>query len=52
VVLSDEARNDVARFILRNAWPVKYEAPSFNAAANAVAIETLELTHEGLERES
>lgn len=51
VVLSDEARNDVARFILRNAWPVKYEAPSFSAAASDVAIESLELTHEGLERE-
>ena len=52
VVLSDETRTDVARFILRNAWPVKYEAPSFNAAGSDVAIETLELTHEGLERES
>jgi phage tail-like protein len=51
VVLSDEARNDVARFILRNAWPVKYEAPSFSAATSDIAIETLELTHEGLERE-
>jgi phage tail-like protein len=52
VIVSDEARNDVARFNLRNAWPVKYEGPSFNACANDVAIETVELTHEGLERES
>lgn len=52
IVLSDETGADVARFILRNAWPVKYEAPSFNATTNEVAIETLELTHEGLERDS
>lgn len=52
IVLSDEAGSDVARFILRNAWPVKYEGPSLSAAASDVAIETLELTHEGLERES
>ncbi len=52
VVLSDETRNDVARFILRNAWPVKYEGPSLSATTSEVAIETLELTHEGLERET
>ncbi|HEU4484762.1 MAG TPA: phage tail protein [Povalibacter sp.] len=52
IVLIDEAGNDVARFVLRNAWPVKYEPPSLNAGGNDVAIETLELTHEGLERDS
>ena len=52
VILSDEMGNEVARYSLRNAWPVKYEAPSFNAMGNDVAIESIELTHEGLERES
>ena len=52
VILSDETGNDVARFSLRNAWPVKYEAPTFSADGNEVAIEIIELTHEGLERES
>jgi phage tail-like protein len=52
IILSDESRAPIARFTLRNAWPVRYEAPSFDANANDVAIETLELTHEGLERES
>ncbi len=52
LILQDEASRDVARFMLRNAWPVKYEAPSFSATGNEVAIESLELTHEGLERES
>jgi phage tail-like protein len=52
VILSDETGNDVARFTLRNAWPVKYEAPSFNASGNEVAMEIIEIAHEGLTRES
>ena len=52
VVLSDETGNDVARFTLRNAWPTKYVGPSLNADGNEMAVETLELTHEGLERET
>jgi phage tail-like protein len=52
VILSDETGTDVARFSLRNAWPVKYEAPSFNANGNEVAMEIIEIAHEGLTRES
>jgi phage tail-like protein len=52
IVLSDESQADVARFVVHNAWPMKYEGPSFNAQGNDVAIETLELTHEGLERDA
>lgn len=35
-----------------NAWPVKYTGPDFNATASEVAVETLEIAHEGLTRES
>jgi phage tail-like protein len=52
IVLSDESQVDVARYVVRNAWPMKYEGPSFHAQGNDVAIETLELTHEGLERDA
>jgi phage tail-like protein len=48
VVLMDEERNDVMRWNFENAWPNKIEAPSFNASGNEVAIETIELVHEGL----
>lgn len=41
----------VCRWKLRNAWPSKYEGPSFDADGNEVAIETLVLTHEGLDLE-
>ena len=33
---------------LRNAWVTKLEGPTLNATANEVAIETVELAHEGL----
>lgn len=51
VVLLDEARNPVLTWRLRRAWPAKLEGPRLDAQANEVAIETLELVHEGLELE-
>ena len=33
-----------------NAWPAKWDGPDFSAKSNDVAIETLELAHEGIER--
>jgi len=49
VILLDEQRQEVARWNLRRAWPAKWAAPSLNALGNDVAIETLELVHEGIE---
>ena len=51
ITLLDEQRQAVYRWLLRNAWPVKIEGPTLNASGNEVAIETLELAHEGLEIE-
>jgi phage tail-like protein len=51
ITLLDEQRQAVLRWHLRNAFPVKVEGPSLNASGNEVAIETLELAHEGLEVE-
>ena len=51
ITLLDEQRQPVFRWLLRNAWPVKLEGPTLNARGNEVAIETLELAHEGLEIE-
>jgi phage tail-like protein len=48
VILMDEERTEVMRWNFENAWPNKIEAPSFNASGNEVAIETIELIHEGL----
>ena len=51
ITLLDEQRQAVYRWLLHNAWPVKIEGPTLNASGNEVAIETLELAHEGLEIE-
>jgi phage tail-like protein len=51
ITLLDEAGDDRASFLIRRAWPAKYEASDLDASGNEVAIETLELAHEGLERE-
>lgn len=41
-----------ASWQLREAWPVKYTAPDFNGLGSEVAMESLELAHEGLTRVS
>lgn len=40
----------VARWKFVNAWPSKLTGPDANATNNEVAIETLEIVHEGYER--
>lgn len=52
IILLDETGNQVLRWHFEAGWPVKWEGPAFNAAANEVAIETLEIAHEGLELEA
>lgn len=49
IVLLDEARNEVLRWRLREAWISKWESGPFDAKGNAVLVETVELMHEGLE---
>jgi len=50
IVLQNEKHDEVVRWNVVNAWPSKYVAPDLKATANEIAIETVELTHEGLER--
>ncbi len=52
IILLDESRQEVMRFNFRRGWPTKWEGPSLNAKANEVAIEMIEICHEGLEIES
>ena len=46
----DESAADCASWQIINAWPCKYTVPDFNATSSEVAIETLELAHEGMTR--
>ena len=46
----DDEGSPAASWRCINAWPVKYTAPDFNGTSSEVAIETIELAHEGLTR--
>jgi len=47
VVLFNDAGQEVLRFNFRDAWPVKWSGPILNGQTSDIAIETLELAHEG-----
>ena len=49
IILLNEAGQEVLRWNFHQGWPAKYEGPSLNASSNDVAIETIEIAHEGLE---
>lgn len=48
IVLLDEQRNRVIEWRFENGWLSKYEGPAFNAKSSEVALESIEITHEGL----
>jgi phage tail-like protein len=52
ISLLDERFAPVAVWRVRRAFPCKYSGPNLRADANEVAIESLELAHEGLDLES
>ena len=49
ITLLDEQRQPVQRWLLRDAWPVKYDPSDLNAKGNEVLVELLELAVEGIE---
>jgi phage tail-like protein len=52
IIVKDEEGNDAAKWEFEQAWPSKYDAPDLNAKGNDVAIELLEIVHEGMTRAS
>lgn len=46
----DQAGSMQARWEIKQAYPCKYEGPSFTAGDSNMANETLEIVHEGIER--
>ncbi|HYY59240.1 MAG TPA: phage tail protein [Pyrinomonadaceae bacterium] len=51
IVLQDELHQDTVRWNLREAWAVKWTGPDLKANASEMAIETLEIAHEGVVRQ-
>jgi phage tail-like protein len=52
ITLLDQGDNPVLVWRLRNAWPRKWTGPALVAHSSDVAIESLELCHEGLDVET
>lgn len=52
IKLLNEAHEPTMVWRLSNAFPVRLEGPTLNATGNEVAIETLELAHEGIRIEN
>lgn len=51
ILLLDEARNPVQRWLLRDAWPTRLAYSRLDGLGNEIAIETLELVYEAFETE-
>jgi phage tail-like protein len=51
ISLLNEEHSPVLTWKIKNAWPVKVQSTDLKADGNEVAIETLELAHEGLKME-
>lgn len=49
IVLDDEGK-EAAEWTFTAGWPMKWTGPGLNATANEVAIDTVEIAHEGLKR--
>lgn len=49
IALMSEPGIPVKAWVFKRAIPLKWTGPGFNATQDAVAIETLEISHEGLE---
>jgi phage tail-like protein len=50
IVMLNRLGEEVARWNFVRAWPSKWDGPDLNAEGTDVAIEALELVHEGVER--
>jgi phage tail-like protein len=50
IVLLDRAGKETMRWNFNSAWPCKWSGPAFNAESSDIAIESIELAHEGVKR--
>jgi phage tail-like protein len=50
IILLDDAGEEKVRWNFVNGWPSKWTGPGFNATGSEVAVEQLEIAHEGIVR--
>ena len=48
ITMLDEDRQPVMTWKFKNGWPCKFTGPGLNAANSEIAMETVEICHEGL----
>ena len=48
ILLLNENRQEVMRWNFKRGWPCKFTGPGLNAKNNEIAMETVEICHEGL----
>lgn len=48
IVLRNNAGDEIRRYTIMAAFPVSWEGPSLNAGSSALALETLEIAHDGI----
>jgi phage tail-like protein len=48
IALQNNKGEVVRRWSFKNAWPVSWEGPQLNSGSSELAIETLEIAHDGL----
>jgi phage tail-like protein len=48
IILLDDSGTEQMRWNFTDAWPIRWSGPSFNATDSNVAVETLEIVHEGI----
>lgn len=48
ITLRNNAGDIVKRYEFKNAWPVSWEGPTFNSDGSNLAVETLEIAHDGV----
>ena len=50
IILLDDRQGEMARWVFQHGWPSRMSGPELNAMTSAVAIEELEICHEGVMR--
>jgi len=50
IILINEQGDPTGRWEFSDAWPSKYDAPDLNATENNIAIEAIDIVHEGMKR--
>lgn len=52
ITMMDASHQPIITWKIKDAWPSKYDGPGLNSTGNEIAVESIELVHEGIEQEN